>query len=231
MADGGISNFETGSNIQKMKYKDFFAGKNAPGFTVVFFCLVLVIQGAFRDGLMTWVPAYTAKVFDLPSNTAILSAGFIPLINLAGIYVCRILYNRKKDEGKLAFFLFSVTSLAALVLRFTGGYHLFLTLFFFAVITGCMMGINLILVTFVPARFSRFGLTPFLTGLTNSMVYVGSSISTVGIASTVEKTGWEGFLTLLVILAMVSALLCAIAAVRWTPFVNKQNFIHKRYMT
>jgi OPA family glycerol-3-phosphate transporter-like MFS transporter len=199
------------------KHCNFFT---APAAAVALFCLALVAQGALRDGLMTWIPAYTAGVFSLPSNAAILSAGFIPLVNLAGIYMCRLLFSRIKDEGKTSVCLFGVSSLAALVLRFAGEYHMLVSLSAFAVITGCMAGVNLMLVTFVPARFSRFGLVPFMTGLTNSMVYLGSSVSTFGIASLVEKTGWGGIQTLSVILAAAGALFCVTATPRWTVFTK-----------
>jgi OPA family glycerol-3-phosphate transporter-like MFS transporter len=208
-------------NTQIKKYHDFSSGKNVPILAIFLFCLALISQGALRDGLMTWIPAYTAKAFALPSNTAILSAGFLPLLNLAGIYVSRLIFSHTKDEGKTAVYLFGTSCLAILILRFFGEHHLLLSLSAFAVITGSMMGVNLMLVSLVPARFSEFGLVAFLTGLTNSMVYLGSSISTFGIAAMIEKTGWGGLLILLAALALVSTLLCVLAASRWRVFIGK----------
>jgi OPA family glycerol-3-phosphate transporter-like MFS transporter len=169
------------------------------------------------------VPSYTALAFSLPSNAAILSAGFLPLLNLAGIYVSRLIFNHTKDEGKTAVYLFAASCLAALVLRFFGEHHLLLSLSAFAVIIGSMMGVNLMLVSFVPARFSGFGLVSFLTGLTNSMVYVGSSISTFGIAAMLEKAGWGWLLVLLAALALISTLLCVWAARHWAVFISNKE--------
>ena len=189
-------------------------------FAIVFFCLALIMQGALRDGLMAWMPVYTARVFLLSSNTAILTAGILPMINLAGIYVCRFIFNRIKNEGKTSILLFSISSAAALILRFFGEHHILLSLFAFAMIAACMTGINLMLVTFVPSRFSKFGLVSFMTGLNNSMVYVGSSISVFGIALLVERSGWEGLLTMVFILGIVSILFCILASRKWTVFTN-----------
>ena len=213
---------EKPKSAERIRYGDFFAGKASPGIAIVLFCLTLVIQGALRDGLMTWAPAYMAGMFSLPSNSAIFSAGFIPVMNLAGIYLCRILFNRFNNEGTITVFLFGITFLAALVLRFAGENHILLAISSFAVITGCMMGVNLMLVTFVPARFIKFNLVPFMTGLTNFMVYAGSSVSTFSVASMAEKTGWNSILTLMIILAVISAMLCVIAAPRWKHFITIQ---------
>jgi OPA family glycerol-3-phosphate transporter-like MFS transporter len=205
------------------KISHFFTGKKAPGIAIAFFCLALVSQGVVKDGLTTWIPAYMTKVFSLPASMAILSAGILPLINLGGIYLCRFLYDRTKDEGKIAIYLFGASFLAALVLRFAGGHHILFSLSTFAVITACMMGVNLMLVTFVPARFLKFGLVSFLTGLTNSMVYLGSSVSNFGIALIVEKVGWEGLLTLLPMLAILSIVFCILAVPRWAVFIGDKE--------
>jgi len=205
------------------KYYRFFAGKKAPGIALIFFCLALVSQGVLKDGLTTWIPAYITKVFSLPASMAILSAGILPLINLGGIYLCRILYDRVKDESKIAIYLFGASSLTALALRFAGEHSVLFSLSAFAVITACMMGVNLMLVTFVPARFSKFGLVAFLTGLTNSMVYLGSSASNFGIALIVDKSGWTGLLTLLPILGILSVGFCILAAPRWANFISTQR--------
>jgi OPA family glycerol-3-phosphate transporter-like MFS transporter len=197
------------------------SSKKMPALALFLFCLALISQGALRDGLMTWIPAYTTRMFLLTSNTAILSAGILPLFNLAGIYVSRLILKHTKDEAKTAVYLFGASCMAILILRFFGEYHILLSLSAFAVITGSMMGVNLMLVCMVPARFSEFGLVSFLTGLTNSMVYLGSSVSTFGIAAMLERTGWEWLLILLAALAMVSALFCVWAVPRWAVFIGK----------
>ena len=203
------------------KYSSLFIGRYFPGLAIFLFCLALVSQGVLRDGLTTWIPVYTSNIFSIPPNTAILSAGILPVINLAGIYVCRFLYYRTKDEGKITIYLFGVSLLAALILRFAGEINIFISFLAFALIIACMMGVNLMLVTFVPARFVKFGLVSFMTGLTNSCVYLGSSVSNYGIALLVEKAGWNAVLSLLVILAAASVIFCIAAAPRWRIFTRK----------
>ncbi|MCL2472053.1 MAG: MFS transporter, partial [Treponema sp.] len=207
-------------NLSGKKHLKFFGKASAPGIAIILFCLALVSQGILRDGLMTWIPVYISTVFSFPAGTAILFAGIIPLVNLGGIYLCRFIFIRIKDEAKTAVYFFGASFFAALFLRFAGEYHICISLFALAVIIASMMGVNIMLVTFVPAHFARFALVSFMTGLTNSMVYVGSSISNFGIALVVEKAGWDLLLTLLILMTMASVALCHFAAPRWAVFTG-----------
>jgi OPA family glycerol-3-phosphate transporter-like MFS transporter len=208
--------------VEKKKYPKlhFFGGNDAPGFAIVLFSLALIFLGILRDGLTTWIPDYITRAFSFPASRAILFAGLIPPLNLCGIYLCRALFARIKNEGKTCIYLFGAAFFAILFLRFAGVYHIYLTLFAFAVIMICMTGVAMMLITFASIHFTRFGLVSFMAGFTNSMVYVGSSISTFGIALVVEKAGWNTLLTLLSILAAASVLFCVLAAPRWAAFTK-----------
>ncbi|MDR1902730.1 MAG: MFS transporter [Treponema sp.] len=186
-------------------------------------CGALTAQGALRDGLMTWVPSYMAGSFNLQSSAAILSAGALPVINLAGIYTCQFLFRFIKDEVRTSFYLFCVSTLSVLALKFFGPSHLVIALSAFAVISACMMGVNMMLVSFVPTHFSRLGMVSFLSGLTNSMVYLGSSLSTYSIGAVADAFGWNVLLLVLAALALLSALLCLAASPSWLAFVKRQG--------
>jgi OPA family glycerol-3-phosphate transporter-like MFS transporter len=196
-------------------------GKNLPWAVLALLCGALVVQGALRDGLMTWIPVYTARAFSLQTSLAILSAGVLPLINLLGIYACQFLFRRIRDEVRTSFCLFCVSLLAVLALKCFGALHLSVSLSAFALITACMMGVNLMLVSFVPAHFSRLGMVSFLSGLANSMVYIGSSLSTYTIGLLADSFGWDTLFLILGALALASSLLCLLAAPGWSRFVRK----------
>jgi OPA family glycerol-3-phosphate transporter-like MFS transporter len=190
---------------------------------LAFFGMALIAQGALRDGLMSWIPAYMAGVFSLQTGMAILSAGVLPVINVFGIYACQFLFCAVKDEARTSLYLFLVSALCTLILCFFGGLHIVLPLFAFALVTACMMGINLMLVSFVPTHFSRMGKVSFLSGLTNSMVYLGSSLSSVGFGLAVEGAGWKVLPVLLSVLAFFGALLCFFAVPGWFSFVQRER--------
>jgi OPA family glycerol-3-phosphate transporter-like MFS transporter len=194
--------------------------RKLPFAALAILCGALVAQGALRDGLMAWIPAYLTRTFALQTSTAILFSGLLPLINIAGIYVCQFLFRLVKDEVRTSLCLYCVSALAALALRFFGSFHPALALAAFSLVTACMMGINLMLVSFVPTHFSRMGIVAFISGLTNAMVYLGSSIATFGIGLVADKFGWDSLLLLLVGLTLFSALLCLLAAPRWHTFLK-----------
>jgi OPA family glycerol-3-phosphate transporter-like MFS transporter len=198
-------------------------GARIPYPVLVLFCGALIAQGALRDGLMTWIPAYMAGVFSLQTGMAILSAGVLPVINLLGIYVCQFLFRAAKDEARTSLCLFLASALCALVLYFFGSLHITLALFAFAFTTACMVGINLMFVSFVPSHFSRIGMVSFFSGLTNSMVYLGSSLSSFGFGLAVEGSRWNVLALLLSILALFGALLCFLAIPGWFSFVRRER--------
>jgi OPA family glycerol-3-phosphate transporter-like MFS transporter len=206
-----------------------FSGDRAPGrrdlpfAALIIICAVLVTQGALRDGLMTWIPAYLARVFRLRTSAAILFSGLLPLVNLAGIYACQFIFRRARDEVFTSLCLYAVSSLAALGLLCFGAFHIVPALVFFALITASMVGVNLMLVSFVPTRFSRAGIVAFISGLTNAMVYLGSSIAVFGIGLTADRFGWASLLLILLALTLLSVLLCFLALPRWRDFTRRES--------
>jgi OPA family glycerol-3-phosphate transporter-like MFS transporter len=200
-----------------------FKRNGLPLAALIVICAVLITQGALRDGLMVWIPAYLTQVFTLRTSAAILFSGLLPLINLAGIYVCQFIFRRVKDEVRTSLCLYGISALSALGLRCFGAFHIALSLVFFALITASMMGVNLMLVSFVPIRFSRMGIVAFISGLTNAMVYLGSSVATFGIGLTADRFGWGSLLLILLALTLLSALLCFLALPRWRDFTRRES--------
>ena len=55
-----------------------------------------------------------------------------------------------------------------------------------------MHGVNLMLVCMVPGHYEKYGKISFVSGLINSFTYVGSALSTFGVAAIAEKTNnWQ----------------------------------------
>jgi OPA family glycerol-3-phosphate transporter-like MFS transporter len=199
-----------------------FRQEDLPLAALVIICGALITQGALRDGLMTWIPAYLAQVFALRTSAAILFSGIIPLVNLAGIYAAQFIFRRVKDEIRSSLYLYGISALFALGLRCFGAFHAVLSLVFFALITAAMMGVNLMLVSFVPTHFSRLRIVGFISGLTNATVYLGSSVAVFGMGLIADKFGWDSLLMILLALTLLSALLCFLALPRWQSFTRRE---------
>ena len=95
------------------------------------------------------------------------------------------------------------------------------SVFLSALITGCMHGVNMILVSMIPPFFKKFNRVGFISGLVNSCTYVGSAISSYGIAWIADKSGWNLVILFWTIAALCGTLLCLMRIKPWKKFVRK----------
>ena len=190
-----------------------------PWMVLSLFCAALIMQGMLRDGLMTWVPSYLSHTFQLDSAAAILSSAVLPIINLGGVYATSQLYRLFRNEATASLLLFALSAFATLFLMLWGHASIPLSLLCFSLVTASMMGINLLLVSFVPTYFAGLKKVSFLTGLTNAMVYIGSSLATYGIGTIADHFGWSTLLVVLIAVASIGCALCLAAIKPWKGFV------------
>ena len=77
-----------------------------------------------------------------------------------------------------------------------------------ALLTGAMHGVNMMLISMLPPYFKRFGLTGTASGLLNSCTYIGSALSTYGVAALSEVAGWKNTVLIWAGIALVGTVLC-----------------------
>jgi OPA family glycerol-3-phosphate transporter-like MFS transporter len=94
------------------------------------------------------------------------------------------------------------------MLNFVSGGNAALSVFFSALLTGCMHGVNLILICMLPAFFRDTGKVSTISGVLNACTYVGSALSTYGTALLTEEFGWSVTLVLWVGIATAGAVIC-----------------------
>lgn len=193
-----------------------------PFAAITLFCFALISQGALRDGLMTWVSPFLTETFNIGTSVAILSTTILPVVNLAGVYGTNFLCRKLNDESKTSLVLFGGAVVFAVGLVVFGQRNLAASLLFFSLVTASMMGVNVMLVNVAPTYFIKQGKVAFVSGLTNSMVYVGSSLSTYGIGRIADSVGWNGMLLSLVALAVFGAVFLMLATPRWMEFKKAQ---------
>ena len=86
---------------------------------------------------------------------------------------------------------------------------------FTALLVGSMHGVNLMLIAMVPSFFKKFGNVSTVSGVINACTYVGSALSTYGIAVLSQNIGWNGTVLMWVVFALVGAGLCLGSAKNW----------------
>ena len=78
-----------------------------------------------------------------------------------------------------------------------------------------MHGVNLLLICMLPPYFAKGGNVSVVSGLMNSMTYVGSALSAYVIPLATENSGWDVTLLLWLAMAVVGTALCAVCIPAW----------------
>lgn len=176
---------------------------------LVFVMIAIMLQGALRDGVTTWVPTYITEVFKLDSSNSILTSVVIPIFSFVSLKMSSVIYNKMgKKPYKTAGIFFGIAAVCGIILRLFSDASPILTVVLAALLVGIMHGINLILVCFLPAILAGENNMSVLSGMLNFTTYVGSAVSTYGFAVFSEKAGWGGTVTLWAVIAALGVAMC-----------------------
>lgn len=174
----------------------------------------VVLMGALRDGVTTWMPTYISETYNLGSAVSILTGAVLPLFSILCFQAASALHRKKlRNPIFCAGFIFAIGTASAFCLFFFTGHSAAFSVAFSALLTGSMHGVNLMLISMLPAYF-----TPNIStasGLLNSCTYIGSALSTYGIALVAERAGWNMTLLLWTALAAAGTILCLVCTRPW----------------
>lgn len=186
--------------------------------------LAIVLQGALRDGVTTWTPTYIDDMFKLGSALAILTSVVLPIFSMFCHGVGGWLYYKVfKSPILSAGVIFGVGTIAAAVLYFVGSASAVISVICLALLVGAMHGVNLMLICMVPAFYKNTGKISLVSGLLNSCTYVGSAISTYGIAILTDGVGWSVTVGVWALIALMGTVVCFVTIPLW----NKKNCKNK----
>ena len=178
--------------------------------------LTIVLQGMLRDGVTTWMPSYISETYHLSHAAAILTGVLLPLFGLLCIQSASTLYIWKfSNPLSCAGVFFFTGTLFSLALFCSTGKNAAFSVFFSALLTGCMHGVNLIQVCMIPPFFKKQGNVSTVSGVLNSCTYIGSATSTYGIAVLSDRIGWSSTLLIWVLLTFAGTLICIACARPW----------------
>ena len=90
-----------------------------------------------------------------------------------------------------------------------------------AIITGCMHGVNLMLITRIPAHFQRYNKVSTISGVLNAFTYVGSAASTYGFAVLSRRFGWTFTVGSWLAVAAAGTVVCAVGILMWKKFLGR----------
>ena len=186
---------------------------------ILLIAVAIVMQGALRDGVSTWVPSFMMDTFGVDSHNAILKSVLIPIVGMVFLKIAQFVQKKfVSDEILAATVIFAAGLAFSIMLFFTYDKNEYISLALAAIITGCMHGVNLFLVCVVPAKFEKYGIVSTMSGIINSLTYVGSALATEGFALTKQYAGWTVTIGSWLIIAAVGIACCLLAYKPWKKF-------------
>ena len=121
-----------------------------------------------------------------------------------------IYVNHIRSPFTCAAAVFGVGTVSALILLLVTGRSAVGSIACTAVLTGCMHGVNLMLISMLPPYFKKYGNVSTASGVLNACTYIGSAASTYGIAVISMDYGWNVTLWTWVGMAAGGLLLCLV---------------------
>lgn len=185
--------------------------------------LAIILHGMLKDGIITWMPGYMTETFGMSTSGSILSAAVLPVCGVVSTLLSSLLLYRMKNELSAGACLFGAGTLACLFMLPV--YDLFpaVCILMMTVITGCMYGVNLMLISRVPGHFAGFGNVSTVSGVLNAATYVGSSLSTYIFGSVAERAGWQPVVAVWAAVALGGTLVLLAGKRKWRRFCECED--------
>ena len=175
-----------------------------------------IFQGMLRDGVTTWMPSYIADTYHFSNIVSTLTGVVFPIFGLISVQLTAVIYHRKFTNPVMCVgVLFGFSAAAALALAFFTGKSAMLSVLSAAVLTAAMSGIHFVLTCMLPPFFERTGNIAAVSGILNSCTYVGSALSTYGVAVVTEQCGWSLTVILWLAVAVLGAAVCFFCVRPW----------------
>ncbi|MBE6940728.1 MAG: MFS transporter [Ruminococcaceae bacterium] len=183
---------------------------------MLFVMVAIILMGMLRDGVTTWMPSYIAETYHLSNAVSILTCVVLPIFSIVCYQGANILHRKRfTNPITCAALIFAAGAVSALGLMLTTGRVALLSVLFSATLTGCMHGVNLMLIAMVPAYFKRFGNVSTASGVLNACTYIGSAGFTYGAARLSEELGWSFTLWTWFAIAVAGTAICLCSIRPW----------------
>lgn len=206
---------DTGYRVEKKDYGSASLFHEVPLLPVL---AAIVLMGILRDGITTWMPAYMMDCFGVNTGNSVLVTAVIPLFSIFSTLLASALCTRIGDELRTSLLLFVVSLSSCGLMFFAHNRYSAGCVVLMMIITGCMHGINLMLISRLPRYFAGFGMVSTLSGVLNAFTYVGSSLSTYSFGAVADKSGWLSVIGIWFAVSVGGVLLLLCCMGKWKCF-------------
>ena len=181
--------------------------------------IMIVLQGILRDGIQTWLPSIVKEQFGLSESSSVLSTAILPVLSMVSVLLANLLYRKFKNEVTTAAVMFIIATAATIPLIIKGTPAV-ITVASAALISGCMHGVNLMFISFVPKTFMKYGMVSTFSGILNAFTYVGAALSTYGFAAVADGLGWNAVILSWCAISVTATVICILKIKSWKEFIK-----------
>ena len=182
---------------------------------------IISLHGILRDGIQTWLPSLANEQFGLSESSSVLSTAVLPVLSMVSVIISNAIYHKIKNELKTASIMFGIAFVATIPMGLGLIVPAIFTIVSAALISGCMHGVNHMLISLIPKNFSKYGMVSTFSGILNAFTYIGASISSYGFAALADGLGWNAVLISWCVIALISTALCVLKIKGWSKFISE----------
>ena len=184
--------------------------------------MAIILQGVLRDGVTTWLPSLISDTFSLPDSLSILMGMILPIFSMISYNVSAKIENKIKNELVTSTVFFVTATVSTGLLALLLDVSPVISVFLLAVTTGCMHGVNLMLISRIPRYFDKYGKISTVSGVVNAFTYVGSAMATYIVPLIASAWTWKITIISWMGFAVVGSLMCLITIKPWTKFKKQR---------
>jgi OPA family glycerol-3-phosphate transporter-like MFS transporter len=211
-------------NVQNIGY---FSLIKKAGIIEIF--IAIIMMGILRDGIESWLPTLYSEAFNRDASESILVSVSLPIFSIISITVITALHKNKLFNNEVlgsAILFLGVVILAlpiVFMIKSESAVIRIICLVLSALVCGCMHGVNFLLISCLPGRFSTYGKAATTSGLCNAFVYVGAAISMYGFALISELFDWQATVISWILVAALGIAFTVISLKAYTKFIKSEN--------
>ena len=190
------------------------------------FAVPSVFHGMLKEGVKTWVPSFLHDSFSTTEALSTLLAVAIPAAGLFGVFFANLLLDIKplhKNHSVIGIILMLLTGVPTALLFLADRMPLAVGVICLCLISLLMEAFCHIFSVMMPAEFAKFGKASTVSGIFNSLIYIGSAVSIYAFGAVAENVGWSFTVIIWTALALVSALILIFGIRTWGRFIKPKN--------
>lgn len=189
------------------------------------FMIPVVFHGMLKDGVNTWVPTILRDTFGASAALSTILVIVLPLAGLAGVLFANFLLGRKRLLGNhpmIGIIIMLLTAIPTALLLQAQAMTLVVGVICLCLISFLMESFNHVFSVMMPAKFAAFGKASTVSGIFNSLIYIGSAISTYAFGAVAEQVGWNMTTIMWLSLALLSAVILGLSVKSWMRFMAQK---------